>query len=308
MGFFFFFWLKQFLISPSPVLVSIPRGANTKQIAQLLYEKDLINSPFLFQLWTKIKGGEDKLKAGDYLLNRRMSMSTILDKLVKGEIVIYPLTLPEGYSATQIASLLAREGYVDQDRFLKLVDNKNLCQELGIPASSLEGYLFPDTYYFTLDMDEERIIRLMIARFWEVLRPYQGRIREIGLSVHQAVILASIIEKEAKLPPEKPLISAVFHNRLRQHMLLESCATVIYALGENKEQLFEKDLEIKSPYNTYLHRGLPPGPISNPGQQALEAAIYPAEVNYLYFVSRNDGSHAFTADYQEFLQLKRKFR
>lgn len=304
----FFLWMRQFLISSYPVLVRIPPGTNSEQIIQLIYEKDLIHSPVIFKLWMKIKGAEGEIKAGDYLLNRRMNMFTILDKLVGGETVFRSLTIPEGYSARQIASLITREGYGNGEIFLKLVYDTPLCEKLGIPASSLDGYLFPDTYYLPLDMDEESIIKLMVVRFQEVIQPYQARIREIGLSLHQIVTLASIIEKEAMLPKEKPIISAVFHNRLRQNMALQSCATVIYALGGTKVELNEKDLLVQSPYNTYIHRGLPPGPISNPGFQALEAALYPATVNYLYFVSRNDGSHAFSADYQEFLRSKWKYQ
>ncbi|RUM87517.1 MAG: endolytic transglycosylase MltG, partial [Thermodesulfatator sp.] len=179
---------------------------------------------------------------------------------------------------------------------------------LGIPGPSVEGFLFPDTYYLVKGLAPGEIIRIMVRRFWEVWRKYEARARELGVSVYEVVTLASIVEKEAVLSREKPLIAAVYWNRLRRGMPLQADPTVRYALKRFRGRLYYKHLRVDSPYNTYRYPGLPPTPIANPGEESLRAVLYPARVPYLYFVSRGDGSHKFSTTYREHLRAVRKLR
>jgi UPF0755 protein len=288
--------------------VTIPRGADATMIARILEEEGVIRSRLWFLVLVNLRGATDDLKAGEYLLNSKMSTIEIIKRLVKGEVVLYKITIPEGYTTKQIASLLEREGFVDGERFLRLCRDPALFRSTyPVEAESLEGYLFPDTYHLSMGLREEEIIRIMLRRFKrKVVHEGKWGAQDFGVSLHEAIILASMIEHEAAVPEERPLISAVFWNRLRRGLPLQSCATVQYALGRHKSRLSYNDLRTPSPYNTYLHPGLPPGPICNPGMASIKAALNPADVDYLYFVSNNDGTHTFSTTLRHHIRAKRK--
>jgi UPF0755 protein len=287
--------------SPQIKVIEISKGMNAKGIAHLLKEEGLIKNGLAFRVLAKVKGVENRLQAGEYELSSSLNLSRILSKIEKGEILAHPFTIPEGYNIRQIASVLEKKGLAEKERFIELTKDSKLISQFSIPAKSLEGYLFPETYRVSKGMDEEEIIKLMISQFNKaVTKEDRKKAEELGFTFHQIIILASIVEKETSAVEERAFISAVFHNRLKAKRPLQADPTVIYALGEAFDGDLKKEhLRIDSPYNTYRYRGLPPGPIGNPGRAAIQAALYPADVNYLYFVSRNDGTHAFSFSLEE---------
>lgn len=275
-------------------IVIIRPGMTTAQIACLLDREGLIIDENYFLFLGRLKRATNRIKAGTYELNSRWSTGKILNKLIAGDTLTIKLTIPEGYRAEQVAELSEEKGLGNKERFLQLVQEKNL-----------EGLLFPDTYFVDPDMDEEEIIELMVNQFNRVFtEQMKEEARKYKLTVRDVVILASIIEKEAKVAEEKPLISGVFYNRLRKRIPLEADPTVRYALKKFSGRLSYKDLELDSPYNTYIHYGLPCGPICNPGRSALLAAVYPARTDFLYFVARGDGTHIFSKTYKEHLAVQ----
>lgn len=283
--------------------IKICEGMNGKEIARLLKEEGIIRHELPFVLLVKLTRAERRLKASSYRLSPSSSILSIFKAITAGKGNNF-ITILEGYNTNQIAKLLHKEGIIlDKQRFLDLCQDKDFIARLNIPSKSLEGYLFPETYCFEPESREEDVIEVMVKegkkRVFENKR-YQDQARFLGLSMHQIITLASIIEKEASAPEEQPIISAVFHNRFKRGMLLESCATVIYALGERfSGRLRQVDLHIDSEYNTYLHSGLPPTPISNPGIKSIEAALSPQPVDYLYFVSTGNGKHKFSSSVEE---------
>ncbi len=287
--------------SPQVKAIEISKGMNAKGIAYLLKEEGLIKNGLAFRALAKVKGIEDRLQAGEYELNPSMNLSRILSMIKKGETLAHPFTIPEGYNIRQITSVLEEKGLAEKERFIALTEDTKFISRFGIQAKSLEGYLFPETYRVSKGMEEEEIIKLMISQFNKAVTEEDRKgAQELGFTFHQIIILASIIEKETSAVEERALISAVFHNRLKAKRPLQADPTVIYALGEAFDGNLKKEhLRIDSPYNTYRYRGLPPGPIGNPGKRAIQAALYPADVNYLYFVSRNDGTHEFSSSLEE---------
>jgi UPF0755 protein len=238
---------------------------------------------------------DKRVKAGEYLLSARLAPARIIEMMVGGKVILYKATIPEGYTLRQIAAVVAETKLVTTEDFLKVAEDAERVRSEGIEAETFEGYLFPDTYYFPKDAGPEKIVTAMVRRFHSVFGPeWKNRANELGFSVHEIVTLASIIEKETGLPAERPIISSVFHNRLKKRMRLESDPTVIYGIDGFKGNITRKDLTAERPYNTYRIRGLPPGPIATPGARALEAALFPADTVYLFFVSKNDNSHQFS--------------
>jgi UPF0755 protein len=291
------------------VLVNIPRGTPFAQVVNLLDEKGLIRSRLLFRTMAYVYGAPQLTKAGEYEFSKDMSSGEILQKLIRGEVKAYSIVVPEGFTVRQIAARLAANGLVDEKEFLRLERDRDTLATLKIPAASAEGFLYPDTYRFDRSMDARTILKTMADRFW--VKATGGMIekaRAQGLGVKEWVTLASIIEKETGRKDEMPLVSAVFRNRLRIRMPLQSDPTVIYGIENFDGNLTRKHLERQNPYNTYLNRGLPPGPICNPGLDALTSALNPAPVDYLYFVSRNDGSHQFSATLAEHSRAVRKYQ
>jgi UPF0755 protein len=273
----------------------IPRGAPLQSIAARLADSGLISRPRWFVFTSLIRGEEKSFKAGRYLVKPGTSLSDIRRILISGTTAAYRVTVPEGLKLEGTVRVWAEADLVEPDRFMALATDEEILAEYGVPAASLEGYLYPETYEVEHGVSPRDLIDIQVGKLLEIFTPEMTKRAELlKLDRHQVIILASIIEKEAKLAHERPIVSAVFHNRLSKRYPLESCATVLYALGYHKPRLTYKDLQVKSPYNTYRLRGLPRGPICSPGRNSIMAALYPAEVDYLFFVANGDGSHTFT--------------
>lgn len=292
--------------------VVIPAGSPVESIGQILYRAGLIRHPLAFRALVEWMGVATRLHAGEYDFTPAMGLREIIRRLVKGEVVTYTFTIPEGFTVEQIADLLARHGLADRERFLEAARRPDLapCPPPD-PAQvryPLEGYLFPDTYRVPRGTCESELISLMVRRFREVWEhELAEKAARQALTPHQVVTLASIVEKETGVPEERPLVAGVFWNRLRRGMLLQADPTVLYALGRSGG-LLQRDLQVDSPYNTYLYAGLPPGPICNPGKAALQAVLEPAATDYLYFVARGDGTHHFSRTLREHLEAVRRYR
>jgi UPF0755 protein len=280
--------------------VEIPPGTSFKQVSERLEKEGVIVGSARFRLLAKLKGVEKEIKAGDYRFHTVMTPSGVLDKLVKGEYRAHKVTIPEGFSILQIADLLEKEGLVEKKKILERASDAEFVHSLGIKSSSLEGFLFPDTYLLRKGMEEEHVLKKMVARFNEKFKDqYLTRAHELNLDRKEVVTLASIVEKETSDPSERPLIAAVFHNRLKRGMMLQSDPTVIYGMKNFNGNITKKDLNTKNPFNTYLVRGLPPQPIANPGEASIKAVLFPSSAKYLYFVSKNDGTHQFSTTLKE---------
>lgn len=266
------------------VLFHVPGQATTRDIGRRLAEKGILRSAAVFRLAVRLAGAERRLRAGLYEIPAGSSARLVVRQLLAGQTAVLTITIPEGSAAWNIAAILERRQLCPAEDFLELV-----------AAEGLEGYLYPDTYQVPSDFSAAGIARLFTANFERRWRPeWDRRLQALGMDRHEAVTLASIIEREAGVAAEKPVISSVFHNRLRRGMPLQACPTVLYALGSWRARLTRSQLRTPSPYNTYLHRGLPPGPICSPGTRALAAALYPARTDYLFFVANGDGSHTFS--------------
>ncbi len=275
--------------------VVVPKGAGASKITSILKKEGVIRSKLAFRIILCLRGGS--LKAGEYEFSPSMFPWTVASFLKSGKVGSHAVLVPEGYTARQIAKLLSNKGLACEILIMRLCADKEFIKKTGIDAPSLEGYLFPSTYFITRGMTEEEIILMMTHEFlvnWKK-SGLETVITGKKKSLNEIVKLASLVEREAEIDFDRPLIAGVFVNRLRRNMKLESCATVVYAYGEKevqKNRLSGKDLLIESPYNTYLHYGLPPGPICSPGMAALKAAVFPAENNMLFFVLNNDGSRS----------------
>ena len=305
-----FFFLNQPTGYSRTQEIVVRRGMTAGEIGRLLARTGLIRSRTFFALTAEVLGLDRQLEAGRYHLNGSASTLSILRSLRSGQAITRDVTVPEGLIRKEIAGIFRRSLGLDSLKFLGLTEDAPLVERLGIDAPDMEGYLFPETYNFDVETEERRVIERMVGEFKRVFsNVLKERAAELGLSLHEAVTLASIIEGEAKVKEERPIISAVFHNRLRLGWRLEADPTVLYALDyPNKKKLRYRDLRIPSPYNTYLHRGLPPGPICNPGKASIMAALYPAEVDYRYFVARGDGTHIFTRTNREHTNAKRQIK
>jgi len=308
-------WFISLIFFPSynqgSVEVLIPQGADSLRIAKILSQHQLIKSPFLFILLSKIFNWEKELKAGKYELTSP-TLIEVLHQLRKGQIKIYRVTIPEGLPKWEVAKILSSRGVVKEDVFLTSVDNPQISKEdynFLLPEESLEGYLYPDTYYFVSDENSQEVVKKFLVRFEEVVGPlYENWRGNHHLSLKEVITLASIVEKEALVGSEKPIIAAVFYNRLQKGLRLRACPTVKYALGNFRERLTLDELKTPSSYNTYLHHGLPPGPICSPGKESIYAVLYPTEVDYLYFVAKGDGNHQFSGTYEEHLKAAYKYQ
>ncbi len=277
-------------------------GTGAWQIATQLHDAGVIRHPTLFVLYALLGRTAAALQAGEYAFQASMSPAEILTILRQGKVFRHVLTIPEGATLRDVAWLILRKELGDPQRLLDLGHDKAFITSLGVQSPALEGYLFPDTYHVPRDLPEQSLLTLMVRNFQKRYSADMAtRAQQLDLTQHEVVTLASLVEKEAQIDVERPLIAAVFHNRLRRGMRLQCDPTVIYALGERFDgNLRKADLQIDSPYNTYRYAGLPPGPIANPGQRALEAAINPAAVDYLYFVATRDGGrHIFSKSLQE---------
>jgi UPF0755 protein len=287
----------------STKVIFIKKGTHLKKVSEVLKQEGIVKNRHFFVLLTTILGKKTKVKAGEYEFHTQMLPLEVLDALVKGQVKPHLVTIPEGYTLSQIAQLLEDLNLVEKKGFLQKTSSPAFINTLGLSqlaGPTLEGYLFPDTYHLFREMDPEEVIQMMVHQFKKVFGPdLANRASELGISEREVVILASIIEKETPLSEEKPLISAVFQNRLKKKIPLQSDPTVIYGIKNFNGNLTKEHLLRRTPYNTYLIVGLPPTPICNPGKESLLAAVHPAPVPYLYFVSKNDGSHYFSSDIEE---------
>ena len=290
--------------------VKIPDNVSAREIGQFLSEQKIVRNVDEFLLWLKLMGREKELKAGKYTLPMYKNPVYVIQRLTRGgrsEIVV---TIPEGLTIYETGQILADQGLIDFTRFVRLCSDRQFISDIGLETASLEGYLFPDTYSFSSLQDEEAIIKTMSANFNKQVKNVRPATDD---SLHKIIILSSIVEKEAKYQDERPIIARVFINRLQSGRPLESCATVFYFLktGQRvvrKNKLTDADLKVESPYNTYLHTGLPPGPICSPGMGSIEAVTTPADVDYLYFVAKGDGRHHFSKTFREHVTAKDRYQ
>lgn len=300
--------------------ITIPKGSSTDAIANLLKEKNIIKNPLAFKVYVKYTKKDAQLKAGKFDLSPNMNLQEISEVLVAGNAIIDTVRfmIPEGYNVKQIAKKLADEGIVNETKFLDVLKEADFDYEFikEIPKNSnieylLEGYLFPETYEVKKGATEKEIINKLLAQFEKEWKPeWNEAIKNRKLSFHELVTLASIVEREVIVDKERPIVAGVFYNRLDDSWNLQSCATVQFVLGKQKDTLTFADLEIKNPYNTYINTGLPPGPIGNPGRKSLEAAVYPEEHEYYFFVTKKDnsGEHYFSRTFQEHQNYDAKSR
>lgn len=280
---------------------SVPEGVSLRWIAGSLRDQGFIRSSTLFIAFGKFVLSEKEIMAGEYIFGPEANFFAILSAFKEGKVHYHKITIPAGYNIHQIGRLLEADGLVDAATFKELTEDRDLIRLLEMDLPSLEGFLYPDTYYFLKDGNPRRIVRKMVIRFKEAVGPDLEKLASVpGLTVKNIITIASLIEKEAIVEEDRPLISAVFYNRLKKNMPLQSDPTVIYALGNGFDGDLKKGhLVFDSSYNTYVKRGLPPGPIANPGIESIRAALYPADAEYLYFVSKNDGTHYFSKNLKE---------
>lgn len=289
--------------------IEIPKGTSFRQTVNLLKKERLIRDKNIFLAMGKMTGIDTKIIAGYYSIWGAMSPFDIFGILRHGQIIEYEMTILEGDSIFEIAEKLAKAGIMPAKDFIKLSKDSDFLASYNINAQSIEGYIFPDTYQIPKGIAPETAIGSMIDRMRE---KYSGKLFrrtiELGMTEHEVLTLASIIEKEAVVDSERPLISAVYHNRLRKKMLLQADPTVIYGIKSSREKITRNDLLRKTPYNTYIQKGLPPGPIASPGFKSITAALYPADVPYLFFVSKDDSTHYFSSTGKEHLEAVRLYR
>ncbi len=284
----------------SAARVVIPRGASMRAAADSLAAHDIIGSTRLFRWYASLRGNARAIKPGTYLLPPGAGYATVLDALVNGKGIMTTVVIPEGFDLRDITPALAKALDVPEDSVRAAVTDTAWINQLAVPVPSLEGYLFPATYAFPEGTTAREAVNAMIERFLDAWKPeWDARLQALSITRHDALAMASIVEKEARKPEERPIISAVYWNRVKAGMLLQADPTVQYALPKHVGRVLYKDLEVESKYNTYKHTGLPPGPIASPGAASIEAALTPADVPYLFFVARADGSHEFTRTFAE---------
>jgi UPF0755 protein len=296
-------------IGAQPQIVLIPAGQDFRTLTGRLQAEGIIRNPRKLRLLARLEGFDRIIQAGEYELSAAMAPRTILETLAGGKVRLHRLTIPEGFTLGQVADAVAGAGLAPRDAFYAAATDPDFTRRLQIPADSFEGYLFPDTYHFPRDTTPRKMVATMVSHFRGALAPeWQLQLDKLGWSLHQVVTLASIIEKETGAAFERPLISSVFHNRLKKGMRLESDPTVIFGIPEFDGNLTRKHLRTPTPYNTYQIPGLPPGPIANPGAAALEAALFPAETRYLFFVAKGDQTHHFSTTLAEHNRAVQKYQ
>ena len=283
-------------------------GTPLSKIAEDLQTAGIVSSAGNFKFAVRLLGKKNNLRAGKFRLTKGSSNYRVIKFLSEGPQSFIKVTIPEGVTAAKIAGICRTELEIDSTRFMSLVSDTAFIKRFGMKTVSLEGYLYPETYYFTYGVNEEQVLSKLLHQFKTLVSDsLERRAFAMGYSLSEIVTLASIIEGEAMIDSEMVFISSVYHNRLRLGMLLQADPTVQYILPNGPRRLLSRDLEIDSPYNTYLYAGLPPGPISNPGIKAIRASLYPAPTDYLFFVANGKGGHAFSARLSQHLRAKGKF-
>ncbi len=306
-----YLWSAPAAAGVPPAAFEVPQGAGAKAVIQSLKARGLIRSKWGFRQLLRVTGNAGSLRAGEFLLSPSQPAREILDVLIRGPLVLRPAVIPEGLAGWQIAARLEAQGLGSAARYKELIYSEDFAQRLGVPASSLEGYLFPSTYNLAKPVDEAKVLANMVDTLRKNLPVDWERLaHEQGLSgLHELLTLASIVEKETGAPAERPAIAGVFLNRLKKNMRLQTDPTVIYGLGENFDgNIRGKDLLADHPYNTYRNKGLPPGPIANPGIEAIAAVLHPSRTPYFYFVARGNGLHYFSRDFKTHEQAVRYYQ
>jgi len=284
------------------VRITIPRGTPLKLVAETLEARGVIPSAALLTFHARILGRQREIRAGTYDFPSPTSTRRAIEILLYGREAEVRLAVPEGLTLSELAALVEDRLGISRDSFLAAASDPATLEEFGIPGSTAEGYLYPSTYFLSLETDAREVVRRMLSEFENRWQPrWDQRLEALGLTRHEAVTLASIIEGEVRYAPDRPWVSSVYHNRLRLGMRLQADPTVIYALGQRR-RLYEKDYQFPSPYNTYLIDGLPPGPIGQPSAASIEAALNPAKSDFLYLVARSDGKHIFSRTLREHLE------
>ena len=293
----------------APTRVIVPRGASFGQAADSLARTGIVGSPRLFRLYGRFTGGDRNIKPGTYLLKHGTPWKDIVSALNGGHGLVNTITIPEGYTVAEITPRLARTLRVPAESVQAAVRDTALLARLDVPNPTLEGYMFPDTYAFPIGTTARQAVQEMVYAFERRWKPeWDSSLVDLKINRNDLVTMASIVEKEARVPEERPVIAAVYYNRLRRGMLLQADPTIQYALGHHVGRVLYKDLAIESPYNTYTHKGLPPGPVASPGAASLAAAANPANVPYLYFVATADGHHEFRMTLEEHTNAVRQVR
>ena len=291
------------------ITFQIPSGSSLHKVSKILKKNRIIKNETFFILAVKLMGYEKKLQAGKFNLQKKTNNFQLIKKLVYGNESLVSVTVLEGWSLTQISQEIEKKIGIKHMDFLEVSRHPQLLKKLGIVATSIEGYLFPDTYFFSEGVRPESIIETMVFQFKKNFSTdFKNRMREIGFNEIEVITLASIIEGEAIFDIERSKVSSVYHNRLKKGMKLQADPTIQYIIEGPPRRLLNKDLKIESPYNTYLNYGLPPGPINNPGLQSIKAALFPKETNFYYFVAKGDGYHTFTQTEKEHRIAKKKFQ
>ena len=290
-------------------VISIPKGASFRNIADLLEKEQLLDSKNMFLLLGKVTSYQNKIKAGAFIVPYHMHPWHLLNYLMDPVMATRKVTFPEGICLEDYAGILQREMQLDSIQFMQLVSDSAICQKYNVPAENLEGYLLPETYYLPVNSTIADVVDLLVNNTLSILNEPQNisQMEIWGMSRHEVLTLASIIEGEAVIDSERVIISSVYHNRLDKGWRLQADPTIQYILPGKPRRLLNKHLQIDSPYNTYLNKGLPPGPINNPGKKSILAALYPEETGYMYFVARGDGGHYFARTAAEHSRNKQLF-
>jgi UPF0755 protein len=281
-------------------MVIIPRGTSLSHVAEILYENGVIQHPQVFRLVLRFTQGNSRVRAGEFHFTENMRPLSVLHVLYFEQPVVHNVTIPEGWNVHQIAQILAAEKLVDPDKFIKIALSGETAKKMKLPSPNLEGFLYPDTYAFSRIDGEEKVIERMVQRFSQVYdKEIKTEADKQGMDKLRLVTLASIIEKETGVDEERPLVSSVFHNRIKKKMRLQSDPTTIYGIPNFNGNLTRANLHTYSPYNTYVIPGLPPGPIASPGLASMKAVLFPADTKYLYFVANGKGHHLFSENYEQ---------
>ena len=291
------------------VEINIPKGVSLSQIGNILKEESIISNKRTFTMAVKSLGHEKNIPAGRYVLHNALNNRAIINQLVYGVPSLKSITVLEGWTIYQIANELEKELKISKKTFLRLCNDQRVIKLFNLEGNSLEGYLFPDTYTFAEGVDPYLVLTRMVNEFINnITKSMEVQAQEMNMSLLEVITLASIIEGEAIYDSERAIISAVYHNRLKKGMKLQADPTIQYIIDDGPRRLLNNDLKIESKYNTYLYRGLPPGPINSPGKESIIAALYPSVNEYLYFVARGDGYHTFSTNEKDHNKAKKKFQ
>lgn len=303
-----FFKSKPAESTKEPIIIEIEKGDNIFKIAKKLKEKGLIKSELFFIFKAFKTGTYNKIKAGEYAFYPSQSIEEVLTYFKEGKVYLHKVTIPEGSTIWQIAEILEANKICKKEEFLSLAENPLIAEKFNLPGPTLEGYLYPDTYFFHKNTPPQIVIQTMVENFWKHWEKFKDIAEKQKKPLKKVIILASIVEKEAYYPEEKPIIAAVYFNRLKRGMPLQADPTINYALKSFRRLTYKDYYSVNSPYNTYLKDGLPPTPICNPGEDSIKAVLFPAKVPYLYFVAKGDGTHYFSRTYKEHLSAIQKIR